>query len=371
MNYISHHGVEQPASVTTPLRVVSNSSLKNGIRSLNECLPKGPKSLNSMFDITVRFRGYEEALLFDLTKAYNSLITGLVEKHLRRVVWRFSPNDPWQDFGFAVVGFGDLPAATFLELGKGLTADAGEHIDPVATRKIKQDSYVDDGVTGGTKAEVAKMKGTRLPDGTYTGTFSQILKLGDLNVKGMVSSGEEDSAARDLLGNKVLGYKWDAYTDTMAVKFNINIFGKIKKKKMKPDLTVDTLDLLMTAKLTKRVCLGITNGFADFLGVACPFTLRFKLLMKQIFEDEEITGWNDEVKDDSKLAWIELIREAVLSDSICFPRSTRPPDAIGGPLVVGFDDGSFAAFAAVVYLRWETTCKHGAVWNVKETYPLL
>ena len=29
MNYISHHGVPKPSSVTTALRVVSNSSLKN------------------------------------------------------------------------------------------------------------------------------------------------------------------------------------------------------------------------------------------------------------------------------------------------------------------------------------------------------
>ena len=117
VNYISHHGVERP-SVTTPLRIVTNSSLKNGIRSLNDCIPKGPNSLNSMVDITVRFRGYEVGLVFDLTKAYNSMLTGIVEKHLRRLVWRFSPDEPWQDFGFVTVAFGDRPAATFLELAK-------------------------------------------------------------------------------------------------------------------------------------------------------------------------------------------------------------------------------------------------------------
>ena len=62
VNYISHHGVEKP-SVTTPLRIVTNSSLKNGVRSLNDCLPKGPNSLNSMFDIKVRFRCHECGLV--------------------------------------------------------------------------------------------------------------------------------------------------------------------------------------------------------------------------------------------------------------------------------------------------------------------
>ena len=72
INYISHHGVEQD-SVTTPLRIVSNSSLKNGGKSLNDCLITGPNSLNSMFDCMLRFRCHECALVFDLTKAYNQL----------------------------------------------------------------------------------------------------------------------------------------------------------------------------------------------------------------------------------------------------------------------------------------------------------
>ena len=62
------------------LRLVYHSSLKNGSWSLNECLPKGPNSLNSMFDVSVRFRCYEAGLVFDLYKAYHSMHTGLVEK---------------------------------------------------------------------------------------------------------------------------------------------------------------------------------------------------------------------------------------------------------------------------------------------------
>ena len=45
-NYVDHHGVESENN-TTPYRFVINSSLDNngsGI-SLNDCLPKGPKSI--------------------------------------------------------------------------------------------------------------------------------------------------------------------------------------------------------------------------------------------------------------------------------------------------------------------------------------
>ena len=92
-NYISHHMVEKPDSVTTPFRIVTNSSLRNGSTSLNGCLITGPNSLNSMFDIGIRFRCHEVGLTFDLSKAYNSLITGPVENNLRRLIWRFSPDE--------------------------------------------------------------------------------------------------------------------------------------------------------------------------------------------------------------------------------------------------------------------------------------
>ena len=179
VNYISHHGVEQD-SVSTPLRIVTNSSLKNGGKSLNDCLITGPKSLNSMFDIMLRFRCHESGLVFDLSKAYNCLKTGPVERHLRRFIWRFSPDDQWQDFAFDCVHFGDCPAANCLEVGRDMTAEAGRYLDSIAADKIINDSYVDDGVTGGFKHEVERMKGERLEDGSYNGTLAQILGLGNL-----------------------------------------------------------------------------------------------------------------------------------------------------------------------------------------------
>ena len=196
MNYISHHGVERD-SATTPLRIVTNSSLNNHGNSPNGCLIRGPNSLNPMVDIALRFRCYECGLTFDLTKAYNSLKTGLTEKHLRRFVWRFDQNENWQDFAFDVVHFGDLPAANLLELARDITADAGFNIDKEAAEKIKRDSYVDDCVTGGSFDSVKRMKGLKLEDGSFSGSMTRILNIGKLRIKTMVSPGEQDRDQRD------------------------------------------------------------------------------------------------------------------------------------------------------------------------------
>ena len=47
INYVTHHSVLKD-SVTTPIRIVSNSSTRNNGTSLNKCLVKGPDSLNPL-----------------------------------------------------------------------------------------------------------------------------------------------------------------------------------------------------------------------------------------------------------------------------------------------------------------------------------
>ena len=359
VNYIAQHGVIQD-SVTTPFRVVSNSSLKNGTYSLNECLIRGPNSLNSMLDISLRFRCHDEGMVFDLTKAYNRLKTGPVEKHLRRFIWRFSSDDDWIDFALDSVAFGDIPAANFLEIGRNKTADAGAHIDAVAARKLKEDSYVDDGVTGGSAEEVKRMKGERLANGSFTGTIPQILALGDLLLKVIVSSGETNEEVKNLIGNKVLGYGWNSSDDNMKVSFPVYLCNKKRKVRSQPALSVENISLLESTTLTKRICLGITNGFLDFMGISCPFTIRFKILMRQLFEgSNKLLKWEDTIPDDQLEQWKILIAEAVQSDSLCFPRSVKPSTAKGNPLVTGFGDGAFPAFSASVFLQWQIECVHG------------
>ena len=321
-NYISHHGVEQD-SLSTPLRIVTNSSLKNGGKSLNDCLITGPKSLNSMFDIMLRFRCRESGLVFDLSKAYNCLKTGPVERHVRRFIWRFEQSEPWQDFAFDCVAFGDCPAANCLEVARDLTAEAGRQIDPIAADKIIKDSYVDDGVTGGTTEEVERMKGVRQEDGKFNGTIPRILNTGNLSTKVIVTTGETDKEVTALIGDSVLGYGWNTASDDMSMSLPVNVSKKrTKKLRSGPNLTLDSLDQLKSLKLSKRLCLSVASGFHDFIGIGCPFTLRFKLLMQQLFELNPTLSWDDELDAATCAPWHELIAEAVHLDSICFPRCT-------------------------------------------------
>ena len=356
--YISHHPVLKN-SVSTPVRMVTNSSFNNGGKSLNSCLAAGPNSLNPMLDVLLRFRCYCCALQYDLSKAYNTMRTGVKERHLRRFVWKFSKDDVWEDYAFDVVHFGDCCAATQLEVAKDLTAEAGRDIDPVAADKIEEDCYVDDGLTGGSVEEVARFKGVKLADGSFSGTIPQIFAKGNWKLKAMVESGDTDQEQIDKLGGNVFGYLWDVTNDVMGVRFPVNLSKKKRSVRSEPNLTLDDVGKLRAMGLTKRNLLGFVNGFSDPAGIASPWYQKLKTLMKRLFLLESPLSWDQPIPEQNRTEWIDVMTEALEQGVLPFPRSTRPATATGqGPTVVGFGDGAVPGFGGSVYLQWEVECQH-------------
>ena len=294
---------------------------------------------------------------YDLSKAYNTMKTGIVERHLRRFIWKFNEEDPWLDMAIDVVHFGDQPAACQLECCKKRVAKLGEHIDKEASVKIIQDCYVDDGLTGGKPESIERMIGSKDSDGNFDGSIPRILALGGFKVKEFVVEGDLEQPDENLLNNAVFGYKWDPKTKYMKLPISLNLSKKKRGVRTQPALRVEDLDGLKDVKMSKRNLLGITNSFSrDFLGLADPFSIRFKLLMKNLFDKDFPLLWDDAIPDKEKFLWIQLIKEAVIEGEHVFPRRTRPEKSIGGPYVPGLADGAFPAYGACVYLIWEHEC---------------
>merc|ERR1712121_362037 len=152
-------------SVTTPVRLVSNSSFPNGSTTLNDLLVKGPNTLYCLFTNLVRFRGYDIALVGDISKAYNSIKTGEVERHVRRYWFRFTQNEPWKVYGANCVMFGDRPAASLMTIAVERASEsypevqklkiASDELIKEDAEKLRRDSYVDDIHNGGSQADVS------------------------------------------------------------------------------------------------------------------------------------------------------------------------------------------------------------------------
>ena len=94
--FISHHPVLRPDKPTTPVRLVSKSSLPiagKGNLSANDYWPKGANVLKPLLEIMLRFRLYQVAIHFDLSKMFHSVRSGEAEKIMRLMVWA-TPDKP-------------------------------------------------------------------------------------------------------------------------------------------------------------------------------------------------------------------------------------------------------------------------------------
>ena len=100
--FLVHFPVLKPGSESTPLRIVANSALRNCFSglSLNQCMEAGPNALTDLTQVLLKWCSFKEVLLYNLSKAYQSLITGEQEMHMRKFYWRESNNIPWKVFAF-------------------------------------------------------------------------------------------------------------------------------------------------------------------------------------------------------------------------------------------------------------------------------
>jgi len=349
-HYVSLQHVLNEDSPTTPLRIVTNSSLsdRKGI-SLNGILMKGHDTLSDQWDVLTRWRSYEKALCSDVTKAYYALKTGELEKHVRRVCWRYGNSaEKWRTYGFNTVSFGDRPAASFLEIAIRRTAEMNRSIDPLAATRIREDRYVDDLSTGGSPMEVARFMGVETEEQfQHNGTIPKILSRGSLRLKVMVCSGETDITKINRLGDKVLGVGWNPTSDELIFRFSVSFVNR--KDKSVTVINHYNLNEFDQGLLTPRNLLRVVNSLYDPLGLVAPIAIRLRIAFRDLFKLNKNLDW------DASLAagrqqdfWFKLIKILVEAPVVTFMRCFKPAATVGGSDLICYFDGSDDAFAAVV-----------------------
>jgi len=116
--YIPHLAVIRKEASTTKLRVVYDTLAKSGKEgtSLNDCLHKGPSLTPLSFDILIRFRNKQVALIGDIEKAFLNLEVDKEDRDFLRFLWFDDVYDPTSKvvvYRFCCVVFG-LNASPFL-----------------------------------------------------------------------------------------------------------------------------------------------------------------------------------------------------------------------------------------------------------------
>ena len=366
IHFTGHHAVLKDSSKTTPLRVVNDSKMKNSWTgpSANDVMFKGPDRLANMYEILARWRQYEVALLWDVSKAYNAVVTKPPENFIRCQVWRFGETDsPWRMFQYQRMAFGDLIASLGLELVKEKGCDIAElkgEVSQAAIDKVRRDMFVDDGVSGcQSNTEAARLIGDMsvLPNGklNYTGEISQVLGYVGLKPKVFIQSGiDNPSEAMDKQGN-VLGHIYDPSLDVITFRFQFKV--KLSKGRGEESLTLDNLENLI---LTRRSCLAATMQIYDPLGIVSPLSISLKIASKDVTNLNQ--AWDVKIPDQLQELWQQLLHKLLSCPDITIPRRVRPEDTEVRPELICMYDGSESAYAAVIYIRYKLI---GGPWEAR------
>lgn len=294
--YVSHLVAPNPHSVTTPVRIVWNSSQKYKGVSMNDLLLKGPDVLNPIRAVLLRFRGGVHAALGDIKKMYNSVWLEEREMHLHRFLWRDSPEEEIGEYAITRVNIGDKPAGCIAQLAMRETASLPNftHLQD-ERRVIEEDSYVDDLLTSHNDLN-------RLDQ--ITATVEEILKAGGFFLKPWVRSGQSGrkETEADVLkpeqgntlilpnqkregDNKALGIGYQVDEDKLYMLTAVNFSRRKKKMRVGKDLLEEEVRTETPNPLTRRALLSQVAALYDPIGLVAPVKQKGAILVRKAFQE--------------------------------------------------------------------------------------
>ena len=206
VHYLHHHEVRNSKSLSTPLRIVFNSSASFMGHILNKYWAKGPDCINSLYAILIRFREYPVAITADISKMYNSIYLSDRDQHVHRYLWRDLETDREPDhYALTAVPFGDRPSGAIALTALHTIANSFKDRNPEAANMIVANSYVDDLITSVCSVREAIKIATEVQD---------ILAEGNFTIKHWTISGQfrPDTPAIKLSNSileRILGMAWE------------------------------------------------------------------------------------------------------------------------------------------------------------------
>lgn len=326
--FLTHHPIWKLESKSTPCRIVFNSSAKYKGKSMNDNLAKGPSLLNSLPGVLLRWRKGRIGFAGDISKMFHSIDIPVEDQMLHLFLWkdRDVATEP-EVLAITTVNMGDRPSATIAQAALRKTAERQSTQYPEESRIVIDNTYMDD-ILGSVDTEEDVKR--------ITTNIEAMIGTAGFNVKDWAYSFQTDSLKtlqKTMTNLKVLGLQWNPLLDTC-------VFIEL------PQIGDD--------KASKRIVVSCVHKIYDPLGLLAAFLLKFKLLLRLIWADEEKFDWDDQLPEHFQKEWLNLKAELESVAKIQFKRPLTPEDAIGQPQLIIFSDGSSQAFGAVAYARWET-----------------
>lgn len=138
-------------------------------------------------------------------------------------------------------------------------------------------------------------------------------------------------------------------------KVRLNFSIKVKYGEGRPLMTATDVAGSAPDRLSKRIILSKINGLYDPLGLSSAFTIRAKILWRNLWMGEsKFKEWDEAIPCIYHAEWVDFCTEMFLMENVRFKRCIQPVDATSEmPMLVVFSDASVDAFGACAYARWK------------------
>lgn len=291
-NYLPHRPVYKENS-TTPTRPIYDASA--GVPSLSSCLEKGPNLIEQVIDILLRFRQGNIGVIADIKKAFLQISVNPADRDYLRFLW-YDADGNLIIYRHCRVVFG-VCSSPFI-LGATINLHLDNHLQEIKSRqsvdesnymnvfKLRHSFYVDNCVTSvDNKQDLDSFKRDA----------KAVMEAGLLDLRGWEHT--NDVSSTNISG--ILGLLWDKASDSLS-------------------LNVSSLQKLEFEKVTKRTIMSIAHRIFDPLGIACPVSLRPKILLQEAWAAK--LTWDEEVSEDIKKKFAEWVQKLKSLDQIKVPR---------------------------------------------------
>ena len=145
--YLPHFPVVRMDKASTKVRIVFDCAAKcNGI-SLNDMINAGPKLLQGLFNVLVRFRRNPVGIACDIKEMYLQIEVKEQDRSHFRLLWRdLDPNREPDVFEFNRVVFGKNSAPTESQFITQENARRNQDRYPLAAETVLKSTYMDDSI---------------------------------------------------------------------------------------------------------------------------------------------------------------------------------------------------------------------------------
>lgn len=338
--YLPHFPVIRRDKETTKARIVANGKAAFHGLSLNDCMMSGPKVINSLVQVLMKFRAHRCAVMVDVANMFLRVRMPAADRAYHRFVFSDESGaiHHRQFIGHIFGSAGSLCVAVAVLKLAALKFHSSR---PKAAEAILDKSVVDDVLASypeesemaeaceGLK-EICASIGMKLhkwssnfPDWLPPGAH-RVSEVEIVDKQSEGCAGNEDDV--NVEGNfyKPLGLGWETAADELSFNYKV---------KHEPPYTKLTL-------------LKLYMSVFDPLGLLIPFIMSARILYRDL--RREGVDWEEEVSATMEDEWKKWISQLVLLDEFRFPRSVDL-DRERDQLAV-FTDASSDGYGAVAYL---------------------